>query len=52
MFIFGCILPGFYLFYVYLDVFDLNNSAIDYDMVILLSAFIISILNGIVVSVL
>ncbi|CAD8042913.1 unnamed protein product [Paramecium primaurelia] len=51
LFVFGCLFPGFYLFYVYLDVFDINNSAIDYDMVLFLSALIISILNGIVVSV-
>ena len=29
LFTFGCILPGFYLFYVYLDVFNLNSSSID-----------------------
>ncbi|CAD8052814.1 unnamed protein product [Paramecium sonneborni] len=52
LFALGCIIPAFYLFYVYLDVFNLNESAIDYDMVLFLSAFIISILNGIIVSVL
>ncbi|CAK75391.1 unnamed protein product (macronuclear) [Paramecium tetraurelia] len=52
LFVFGCIVPAFYLFYVFLDVFNLNNSPINYDMVLLLSVLIISVFNGIVVSVL